>query len=284
MIEHAAKLGFTSLEISCRFHLRDMDYLDSLVRQAANAGLSVNGLDLGGALLAPDPAAATESRVETREALGAAAVAGVPRVTTHWGRNPNHSEADDYRELGELLNVLIDPVAGRHVRLLAENYPGRLNNNLESTPAAWDEVFKLAPSDQLGLTFDPSHLVRLGVDHEAAYRRVARRTFAVHAKDTEIFADRLQQLGWMGGRPWWTYRLPGRGQIDWTRFFMLLAANDHNGPVTVEHEDPDWGGYAASGPLELRLRALKATLSFLKSIERLTDVERDSARRTRLCV
>jgi sugar phosphate isomerase/epimerase len=69
---------------------------------------------------------------------------------------------------------------------------------------------------------------------------VADRVFLAHAKDTEIFADRLQQVGYFGAG-WWTYRLPGRGRIDWQRWLTLLHAEGFDGTVSIEHEDVEWG-------------------------------------------
>lgn len=270
VVDHAAKLGFVTLEVGCGAHLKDVDGLGRLVQRAADAGISINGLNVPGTVLAPDAAHAGATRRALTDTLQAAAAAGVPHVVSLCGRNPERSEADDYRELGDAVNAIIEPVAGRPVRLLFENWPGGRNDFLAVTPGGWDQLFKLAPSEQVGLTFDPSHLVRLGIDHEAAYRQFAARVFAVHGKDTEIFADRLQEVGWQG-RGWWTYRLPGRGRIDWARFLTLLASNGFDGPINIEHEDPEWGG-SGTAPLDLRLRGLEAGLSFLHSMELLTNL------------
>ena len=194
---------------------------------------------------------------------------GVPHVVSLSGRNPERSEADDYQELGEAVNAVIEPVAGQSVRLLFENWPGGRNDFLATSQAGWEQRFKLAPSEQVGLTFDPSHLVRLGIDHEVAYRQLSGRVFALHGKDTEIFEGRLQVVGWQG-RCWWTYRLPGRGRIDWARLFELLSATGYDGPINIEHEDPEWGG-RGEAPLGLRLRGLQAGLGFLQAMALLTD-------------
>lgn len=270
VVGHAAKLGFVTLEVGCGAHLKELDALGRLVQRAGDAGITINGLNVPGTVMAPDPAAARQTRRALTDTLQAAAAAGVPHVVSLCGRNPERPEADDYQELGEAVNAIIEPVAGQPVRLLFENWPGGRNDFLAITPAGWDQLFKLAPSEQVGLTFDPSHLVRLGIDHEAAYRQFAKRVFAVHGKDTEIFADRLQEVGWEG-RGWWTYRLPGRGRIDWARLFNLLSGTGYDGPINIEHEDPDWGG-SGQAPLDLRIRGLEAGFSFLHAVEMLTDV------------
>src|SRR5919202_1684059 len=101
----------------------------------------------------------------------------------------------------------------------------------------------MVPVPNLGLNFDPSHLIWQGIDYEQALRAVADRVFLAHAKDTEIFAERLQQVGYFG-RGWWTYRLPGHGRIDWRRWLALLDEVGFDGVVSIEHEDRDWGSPA----------------------------------------
>ena len=49
-----------------------------------------------------------------------------------------------------------------------------------------------------------------------------------------------------GGNPWetgwWRYRVPGRGQVDWPRVVDRLYEAGFDGVLSVEHEDPLWGG------------------------------------------
>jgi sugar phosphate isomerase/epimerase len=41
---------------------------------------------------------------------------------------------------------------------------------------------------------------------------------------------------------WWRYRVPGLGQVDWRRLVDRLYEHGYDGVVSVEHEDPVWGG------------------------------------------
>jgi sugar phosphate isomerase/epimerase len=112
----------------------------------------------------------------------------------------------------------------------------------------------MVPAPNLGLNVDPSHLIWQGIDYEQALRAVASRVFLAHAKDTEIFTERLQQVGYFG-RGWWTYRLPGHGRIDWRRWLSLLAEVGFDGVVSIEHEDREWG--APGGLLARRQEGLR---------------------------
>ena len=41
---------------------------------------------------------------------------------------------------------------------------------------------------------------------------------------------------------WWRYRIPGLGQVDFPRYVDALYEGGFDGVLSVEHEDPVWGG------------------------------------------
>ena len=41
---------------------------------------------------------------------------------------------------------------------------------------------------------------------------------------------------------WWRYRVPSLGEIDWKRIVDTLYEGGFDGVLSVEHEDPVWGG------------------------------------------
>ena len=41
---------------------------------------------------------------------------------------------------------------------------------------------------------------------------------------------------------WWQYRIPGLGQVDFGRYVDTLREGGFDGVLSVEHEDPVWGG------------------------------------------
>jgi len=41
---------------------------------------------------------------------------------------------------------------------------------------------------------------------------------------------------------WWRFRVPGRGIVDWDKVVDKLYEVGYNGVLSVEHEDPLWGG------------------------------------------
>jgi len=131
------------------------------------------------------------------------------------------------------------------VKIAFENWPGGhpwpLFINIAISPGAWDMMFDAVPSPALGLEYDPSHLARLNIDYIAPIKRFAARIHHVHAKDTTIKTDVLNNVGYTG-QGWWHYSIPSRGVVDWNAFFAELQAIGYSGGVVIEHEDPDFDG------------------------------------------
>jgi len=129
------------------------------------------------------------------------------------------------------------------VKIAFENWPGGhpapFFINIAISPYAWDLMFDAVPSLSMGLEYDPSHLARLNIDYIKPIKRFAERIHHVHAKDTTIRTEVLNEVGYIG-QGWWNYSIPSRGMVDWTAFFGELAAIGYNGDVDIEHEDPEY--------------------------------------------
>jgi sugar phosphate isomerase/epimerase len=41
---------------------------------------------------------------------------------------------------------------------------------------------------------------------------------------------------------WWRYRIPGLGEVDFPKYVDTLYEGGFDGVLSVEHEDPVWGG------------------------------------------
>jgi sugar phosphate isomerase/epimerase len=257
----AAGAGFTTLELDMGRHGGDGPGVRKAIETVRANGLQVCMITCFGNLLDADRAARDRVRRTVQTAVEAAAESSVPLVCTFPGRDFEASEDDNYRQLAEYYGSLTERAARGNVKIILENWPGPRINYLATTPAGWARLFALVPAPNLGLNFDPSHLIWQGIDHEVALSAVADRVFLAHAKDTEIFADRLQEVGYFGSG-WWTYRLPGHGRLDWKRWLGLLHENGFDGVVSIEHEDNNYGGFG--GPLELRQAGLREGLRVLR--------------------
>jgi sugar phosphate isomerase/epimerase len=251
--EWAASAGFDALELDAGKHIGDPARAAESIDTVRRAGLEVCTLTSFGSLLEPDPAARERNRATATALVDAAVEHGVPLVCTFPGRDSAIAEEENYRQLADYYTPLARRAARGNVAVILENWPGPRGDYVATTPAGWARLFELAPEANLGLNFDPSHLIRQGIEIDAALRAVAGRVFLAHAKDTEIMAERLQQTGYAGSG-WWTYRLPGHGRIDWRHWLGLLRSVGFDGVVSIEHEDRDWGW--PGGPLERRREGL----------------------------
>jgi sugar phosphate isomerase/epimerase len=257
----AAAAGFTALELDAGRHIGDPDGTEAAVATVRKYGLKVCTITVTGNLLDADLAAREQLHIRVAATIEAAIASGVPQVCVFPGRNVSASEDENYRQLADYLNPLAAHAARGNVTIVMENWPGPRKDYLATTPAGWTRLFALVPAPNVGLNFDPSHLIWQGIEIEPALAQVADRVFLAHAKDTEIFADRLQQVGYFGSG-WWTYRLPGHGVIDWDRWLRALRQAGFDGVVSIEHEDRDWGG-DRGGTLEQRQAGLREALAVL---------------------
>jgi sugar phosphate isomerase/epimerase len=91
-----------------------------------------------------------------------------------------------------------------------------------------------------------------GIDVVPALQAIGSRVHLIHAKDTKLDRRELPLVGHFGD--WWTYCLPGRGEIDWSGFLRAVHEVGYAGTIVIEHEDADFGW--PNGTLEARRQGL----------------------------
>ena len=134
------------------------------------------------------------------------------------------------------------------VAIAIEPWPGSSPNcpNLGCTPESLRRIFAAIPSPTLGICYDPSHFVRLQIDHVRLLHEFGDRVRHVHLKDTEIISERLYESGILGqsygraygfGEGWWRYTIPGEGIVDWQVVIRRLEETGYDGVLSVELED-----------------------------------------------
>lgn len=152
---------------------------------------------------------------------------------------------DNVAKYKEVYTPVAELATEKGVKIGFENWPGRRafgdGGNLPITPQAWEMMFSVLPTESIGLEFDPSHLMWQWIDPYKAAKDFVDHIFIVHLKDTQIFYDRLERVG-NHARGWWTYRLPGFGELDWHLFFNILYEAGYEGNMVIEHEDPVFSG------------------------------------------
>ena len=162
------------------------------------------------------------------------------------GYDPSKTLPENVAMFKEVYSPIADLAEKKNVKIAFENWPGGRGpfgegGNLTVTAESIAMMFDAVPSKMIGLEFDPSHFIWQSIDVFRAAREFIDRIHIIHAKDTEIYEERLS---WMGrwGRGWWRYRLPGFAKFDWPGFFALLYELGFDGNVIIEHEDGSFDG------------------------------------------
>lgn len=142
--------------------------------------------------------------------------------------------------VAEVFGPLVELAEKKQVKICFENCP--LMGNIAISPVMWKAVFDRLDSRQAGLCYDPSHLVWEMVDPYGPLKEFRDRIFHVHAKDAAIDRARLARTGILTDFSWWSYRIPGRGELDWDRMYSILKEIGYDGTVSLEHEDALYEG------------------------------------------
>jgi sugar phosphate isomerase/epimerase len=275
----ASEHDFGSLEIAAwptvrRAHTAaHLDVTDPAVGDDVPALLDRYGLEPSALAfyennLDPSPEVRGAHHAHVRRCIDAAAAIGCPAVGTFIGRNPERTVAESMREAEEAFRPLVEYAGERGVALMIENCvmerwdPNRQVGNLAHTPELWEWMSTLG----LGLNFDPSHLIWLGIDPVAALEIALPVVRHVHAKDIDLITERRNRTGWGGSliaengdaARWWRFRVPGLGAVDWGGLLCALHDGGYSGTVSIENEDPVWDG--ESERVESGLRFGRASL------------------------
>ena len=159
----------------------------------------------------------------------------------------------------DVLGPLVELADRRGVKLCFENCP--LMGNIAISPVMWSQLFQRLDSPCVGLAYDPSHLVWEMMDPYSPIETFADRILHFHAKDTRIDRQRLARTGILTDFSWWTYCIPGTGELDWAKLLGLLKKIGYNGTISIEHEDP-----AYEGSLEAVQQGLLQSKAYLESL------------------
>ena len=214
---------------------------------------SADLLDWNGyqAMIAPDSAprreliTATSAHIESCAAVGASIFF---TVTVPAEKELSRRQNFDY--LVESYRALVPVLESTNSRVVIEGWPGPAA--VCCTPETYRAFFKEIGSERFGVNYDPSHLLRMGIDPLRFLKEFVGRVHHVHAKDTAIYTDDLYEYGheqpatFTKGHGWggavWRYTIPGHGQARWVEIFRVLKDAGYAGLVSIELEDENFNG------------------------------------------
>ena len=244
----AKEIGLQALDLP-------VDFVE-LARACRAQGLRVGAVMAagGGKLLSADEATRGEAverlRAQIRSMPEAGATVGLLVLVPD-----DHSQkiADSLAIYRETCPAIAAECESAGVRLAIEVWPGPAPYYpaLGYTPETWRAMFEAVPSAAIGLNYDPSHLVRLGIDYLRALDEFKERIYHCHGKDTALLSEQQYLYGHLppalskspafaaGG---WRYCVPGDGVVDWSKVAFELEQAGFDGCVGIELEDARYWG------------------------------------------
>jgi len=237
-------------------------------------GLAIGTMDLFGAewtgMLSADAGRRRETVALGVQNIRAAAAAGVKVMfIVMLAEDQKLPRKETFGYMVETYGALRDVLASTGTKLAIEGWPGC--NAQCCNPESYRAFLKEMNSPQYGINFDPSHLIRMGIDPLRFVHEFAPHVVHMHGKDTFIDPERLYNIGteqagvFAESLPWggyfWRYTIPGAGQAPWTKLLTTLQSAGFRGHVSIELEDVNY-----NGTLDGERRGFVASRDFLKSV------------------
>ena len=268
MIDTAAELGFACVEVACwpggkaerRYAgvchidaervLEEDAYARHILDYSREKGVELSALSFYPNTLDPDLEKRAANVEHLKNVIRASAKLGVNRVGTFIGRDQSKSVEENLEIVAQVWPEIIALAEENKVQIAIENCPMLFGSdqwpggqNLMTSPALWEKIFRLLPSQYLGLNFDPSHFVWQMMDYIQPIYAFRDKIFLVHFKDIKLYQDRLAKVGTMAyPLDYMQPKIPGLGDVRWDRFVSALTDIGYDGYACIEVEDRAFEG------------------------------------------
>ena len=266
MIDHAAACGYECVEVACwpqgkaerRYagvsHI-DVDntseeYLSYIKDYCAGKNITISSLAFYPNTMDGDLTKRAANIDHLKKVIHMSALLGVNMVTTFIGRDQTKSVEENLDLVRELWPPIIRRAEEEGVKIAIENCPMLFGKeqwpggqNLFTTPKLWRDIFRILPSENLGINYDPSHFVWQHIDYVKPIYEFADKIFHVHFKDIKLYRDKLDDVGIMAyPLEFMSPKLPGLGDVNWGRYVSALTDIGYDGCACVEVEDKAFEG------------------------------------------
>jgi len=262
----AASVGFEALEIACwprstgaTRRYAGTSHIDvaalgasqanEIAAELAGEGLEISALGYYPNPLHLDPAHRQAVIDHLKQVIVAAPKLGVGLVNTFCGGDAAKSVDANWQEALKVWPEIVAFARDNGVRLTFENCPMIFSqdewpggHNIAYSPLVWRRILEAWGGD-VGMNFDPSHLVWQMIDAARFIREFGPHMLHAHAKDLMIDRDGLYEHGILSaGMGWQIPRMPGLGEVDWNVIFSGLYRSGYDGSMIIEHEDRRFEG------------------------------------------
>lgn len=224
---------------------------DQVGQQVLDAGLWIGSADLAEwqGMISADSSTRQAAVEKNKAYIEACAVYGpMNYFLVMLPEDPELSRADNFGYMAESFTALAPTLEANNAKIVVEGWPGP--GSLVCTPETYRAFIEAVPSETMGVNYDPSHLLRMGIDPIRFLHEFKDRVYHVHGKDTEILPDNVYEYGTEQpatfsksvpfGAHAWRYCVPGHGVTQWNEVFRILVNNGYKGKVSIELEDANF--------------------------------------------
>ncbi len=218
-----------------------------------DAGLRIGSVDLreNKGMISPDRTTRAKAIEDNAEFIHECSALGpVNFFLVMLPEKPELPRAENFGYMVESFSELAPILEKYEARIVIEGWPGP--GALCCTPEGYRAFFAAAPSKAMGVNYDPSHLLRMGIDPLRFLREFGDHVYHVHGKDTEILTENQYEYGTeqpatfykpmaFGGAAW-RYTIPGHGITRWVEVMNILQGKGYQGGVSIELEDANFNG------------------------------------------
>lgn len=199
--------------------------------------------------------------------IRAASTLGIGRINTFIGRMQFSNVQENLEEAKKVWAPIAEFAESLGVKIGIENCPMFFSKdewpagqNIAYSPAIWEQLFTMIPSNSLGLNYDPSHLLWQQMDYIRPIYEFKDRIFHVHIKDVALYKEKLDRVGILAmPLEYHTPKLPGLGDIQWGKFLAALMDIHFAGHAAIEVEDR-----AFEDSLVSRQRAIRQSRDYIR--------------------
>lgn len=261
MIDDISKNGCSCVEVACwpqgkaerRYagvsHIdvenTSEDYIAYVKDYCKNKGVEISSLAFYPNTMDGDIEKRKKNIDHLKKVINMSALLGVNMVTTFIGRDQTKNVEENLELFKEIWPPIIKLAEEKGVKVAIENCPMLFGadqwpggQNLFTTPALWREMFRLIPSDNFGINYDPSHFIWQQIDYIKPIYEFKDKIFHVHCKDIKLYTDKLNDVGIMAyPLQYMSPKLPGLGDVDWGKYISALTDIGYDSFVCVEVED-----------------------------------------------
>jgi len=246
----AAEVGFEFLDL--------MNVNAEEILGVERCGVRIGTIDLlqYGRLLSSEEEVQQTTVAANLDMISKQASAGVRKFFACLMGDSSRSRIDNFRMATSVMLPICQAASRVNATVAIEGFPGTAPNYLGigCTPETVRVLLREIP-EGLSLNYDPSHLIRQGIDPIQFLREFVSQVGHVHVKDTELNLQNIYEFGLYQDSTFqplsparryaghtWNYRLPGRGVADWKQILTVLADHGYSGGVSIELEDEDFLG------------------------------------------